>query len=141
MLVRDIMSDRVVSIGDDATLRDAVMAMLRAEIGSVVVERDGTPTGICTETDALATAATEDEPLSAVPLSKATSDDLVTGSPDMPVRKAIRRMNRHDIKKLPIVADFDVVGILTLTDVVRHQSDLLHEVHEIESGQSQWRDD
>ena len=141
MLVREIMSERVVSVDDDATLRDAVIAMLKAEIGSVVVERDGTPTGICTETDALSTAAAEDEPLSGIPVSAATSSDLVTGSPAMPVRKAIRRMNRHGVKKLPIVVDFDVVGILTLTDVVRHQSDLLHEVHEIESGRSRWRDD
>ena len=140
MLVKDVMTEGVLTVDIDETARDAVVAMLQANVGSVVVEREGTPTGICTETDILIAAARTEQALSDIPLAEAMTDDLVTGSVDMPLRKAIRVMNRHEVKKLPITIDFDVVGIVTISDVVRHHTAILDEAHRIEAGRSRWSD-
>ncbi|MGM0398746.1 MAG: CBS domain-containing protein [Halobacteriota archaeon] len=141
MLIEDIMTRDVVTIDADASLQAAVVSMLRSGVGSVIVERDGVPSGICTETDALLAAAKTERPLTAIPVSGAMTSDLVTGSADMTVRKAIRTMSEHGIKKLPITAEFDVVGIVTMTDVVHHHSELIGEAHRLESDRSRWSED
>ncbi|MFB6069910.1 MAG: CBS domain-containing protein [Halanaeroarchaeum sp.] len=142
MLVRDLMSESVVAVDASAQLRDAVLAMLREGVGSVIVRRDGAPTGIITETDALMSAAETGRPLADVAVEDAMTSDLVTGSPDMTVRKAVGRMNRQGVKKLPIVEDFDVVGIVTMTDVVRHHASLIREAHRAEErSSSRWDTD
>lgn len=140
MLVRDVMTEGVLTVDVGESARDAVIAMLQANVGSVIVEREGTPTGICTETDILVTAARTEQALADIPVEKAMTADLVTGRADMPLRKAIRVMNRHEVKKLPITADFDVVGIVTMTDVVRHHTAIIDEAHRIEADRSRWSD-
>lgn len=141
MLVEDIMTTDVVTIDADASLQGAVVSMLRAGVGSVIVERDGVPSGICTETDALLAAAKTERPLADIPVTKAMTADLVTGTTDMTVRRVIRTMQEHGIKKLPITADFEVVGIVTMTDVVYHHQELIGEAHRLESDRSRWSED
>lgn len=141
MLVRDIMSEDIVSTDVSDSLQDAVVAMLRAGVGSVVVYRQGTPTGILTETDALVAAAKTGSPFDDIDVADVMTRNLVTGQPDMTVRKAVRVMNQNGVKKLPITADFEVVGILTISDVVRHHSSLIKEAHRLEEDRSRWRSD
>ena len=140
MLVRDVMTEGVLTVDADDSALTAVIAMLQANVGSVVVERGETPTGICTETDILVTAARTEQALPDISVEEAMTEDLVTGRADMPLRKAIRVMNRHGVKKLPITADFDVVGIVTMTDVVRHHTAIIDEAHRIEADRSRWSD-
>ncbi|MFB6082071.1 MAG: CBS domain-containing protein [Halanaeroarchaeum sp.] len=142
MLVRELMSTDVVTVEEDATVADAVVAMLRNDVGSVIVRREGTPTGILTETDALYWAAKTGEPLADIPVADAMTDDLVTGTRDMTVRRAVDTMNQHGIKKLAIVEEFQVVGVVTMTDVVRHHSSLIKEAHRAEEQRaSRWDTD
>lgn len=142
MLVREIMSAPVVSVPSSATLQGAVVTMLESGVGSVIVRTDDVPTGILTETDVLVAAARTERPLADVAVTDAMTADLVTGRADMTVREAVARMNRHAIKKLPIVEDFDVLGVLTMSDVVRHHTDLIKEAHRVEDRtRSRWDDD
>lgn len=141
MLVEDIMSTEVVTVDHEAPLQTAVVSMLESSVGSVIVERDGTPTGICTQTDALVAAAKTERPLSDISVSSAMTADLVTGTATTTVRKAVRTMNQHGITKLPITADFEVVGVVTMTDVVQHHTQLISEAHRLESDRTRWTED
>lgn len=139
VLVRDLMSTDVVTVDAGRSLRAAVVAMLRAGVGSVIVHREGVPAGILTETDALIAAATTERPLQDIALESAMTEDLVTGRADMTVRSAVRRMNEHGVTKLPITEDFDVVGVLTMTDVVHDHASLIKEAHRSEQrGRRRW---
>ncbi|MFB6124345.1 MAG: CBS domain-containing protein [Halanaeroarchaeum sp.] len=132
MLVRELMSTDVVAVDADRSVRAAVLAMFRAGVGSVIVNREGVPAGILTETDALVAAAKTERPLQDIALESAMTEDLVTGRADMTVRSAVRRMNEHGVTKLPITEDFDVVGVLTMTDVVHSHASLIKEAHRAE---------
>jgi CBS domain-containing protein len=138
MLVQEAMTTEVVTVPADASLRRAVGRMLREAIGSVVVTRDGNPAGIVTETDALEAGYRFEEPLAAIPVSKAVTGSLVTTSGDATIRKAVRQMHDHDVKKLPVVEGMEIVGILTMTDVVREQEALIDEAHRLEDGRQGW---
>jgi signal-transduction protein with cAMP-binding, CBS, and nucleotidyltransferase domain len=47
-------------------------------------------------------------------------------------------MGDDDVKKLPVVEELEIVGILTMTDVVRQQEELLDEAHRLEQGRQGW---
>jgi CBS domain-containing protein len=127
MLVRELMTTDVVTVGTGASLDDAVGRLLAEGVGSVVVTEDGTPAGIVTETDALEAAHDRGEPLAAIPVTDLAHTPVVTADPDRTVQGVARTMADEGVKKVPIVEGLDLVGIVTLTDVVWHLSDIRKE--------------
>lgn len=138
MLVRELMTDDVITVPRDTTVRTAVRTMLEERVGSVIVVEGEVPVGIFTGTDALGVAYECDCPFSAIGVEEGMSDDLVTGSPDMTVRSAARTLTEHGIEKLPIVADMELVGILTLNDIVREHATLLKEAYGLDVRRRKW---
>jgi CBS domain-containing protein len=138
MLVREAMTTDVVSVPADASLQRAVGRMLREGIGSVVVTREETPAGIVTETDVLKAGYRSERPFTEISVSTAASGQLATISKGATMRKAVREMHDRDVKKLPVVENMEIVGILTMTDVVRKQETLIDEAHQLEQGRESW---
>ena len=138
MLVRDLMTEDVVTAEADSSLEDAARAMLTAGVGSVIVTRDGTPTGILTESDALAAGCAAGVPFEEIPLAEAMSGPLETIQPDVTVRAAVERMEAEDIKKLPVLDGMDLLGILTMTDVVQSYHDIVREAHRLDERREGW---
>lgn len=132
MTVRDAMSRDLVTVSIEDTVEEAAKRMLNRTVGSVLVTSGDNPTGILTETDIIAAGVQFGRPFDDIPVSRAMSGDLVTISPDASLLQAIKTMQDNDVKKLPVVEEMEVVGIVTMTDVVRHQSDLLTAVRQFE---------
>lgn len=132
MSVRDIMTTEIVTVPVEETLQETVSRMLANRVGSVVVERAGEPVGIVTETDVLAVGSTFERPFEEIPVSRAASENLVTTEPDTSIEAAIALLHDHGIKKLPVVDGDDLVGIVTLTDLVYHRHDLAEEAKKLE---------
>lgn len=141
MLVSDVMETDLVVCDAEGTLRDAVGRMLEAHVGSVIVLAEGTPTGIVTETDALKAGYAAEQPLGEIPIQAVASDSLVTVEPDRTIRAAIQLMAEEGIKKLPVIEDLDLIGIVTMTDITRHYGDIVREIHEIEQTRETWSGD
>lgn len=132
MSVRDIMTTEIVTVPVEETLQETVSRMLANRVGSVIVERAGEPVGIVTETDVLAVGSTFERPFEEIPVSRAASENLVTTGPDTSIEEAIGLLHDHGIKKLPVVEGDDLVGIVTLTDLVYHRHDLAAEAEKLE---------
>lgn len=133
MAVRDIMSTDLVSVSRGENLQTAVTRMLDDRVGSVlVVENGGEPVGIVTETDVLAVGTTFESPFDEIPVRRAMSENPVTVGPDTPIEDAIGTMHDYGIKKLPVVEDGTLVGIVTMTDLVYHQHELATEAKRLE---------
>jgi CBS domain-containing protein len=132
MRVRDIMSTDLVTVGLEDDLQTAVTRMLENRVGSVVVESDGEPAGIVTETDVLAAGTSFEALFSGIPVTRAMSENPVTTDPETPLEDAVDTMHEYGIKKLPVVEDGALVGIVTLTDLVYHRHDLASEARELE---------
>jgi CBS domain-containing protein len=115
-------------------MKGAAGQMLHNGVGSVIVMNDGTPAGIITEMDALRVGYGTNRPFENVPVRKVMSRPLVTIEPNKTVQTAIGRMETEGIKKLPVVSGFDLVGIVTMSDIVRNHGELLTEARNLESG-------
>jgi CBS domain-containing protein len=138
MLVRDVMTTDVVTVDVDADLATAAEDMVRAGIGSVLVTRDGTPTGIVTETDALAAGSVASVPFADIPVASVMSSPLETIQPDRSVRAAVERMAEENVKKLPVFDGMDLHGLVTRTDIVLNHHAIIREAHRIDDQRDAW---
>lgn len=134
MRVSELMSKTVVTVPIGATMKGAAGQMLQNGVGSVIVLNDGTPAGIITEMDALRVGYATNRPFEKVPVRTVMSRPLKTIEPNKTVQTAIRRMKKQQVKKLPVVSGFDLVGIITMSDIIFNHGELLNEARQLESG-------
>lgn len=139
MLVSEVMSTEIVSCDRTATLRDAVGQMLDNQVGSVVV-LDGTAIeGIVTESDALRACYDRREPIAEIAVADLVGGPISTIERDTPIPAAVDRMIDREIKKLPVIEDFDLVGIVTLTDIVYHLAEIREEAEALAFAHYRWQ--
>ena len=119
MIVKDAMTADVVTIGPSHSLRDASRVMSERKIGSVVVhDPDGPGPGILTERDiVVAVAAGLD--LDTAPAGEHVTMDSAYGSPTWSLDEATEAMRRGGFRHLVVIDGGDVLGIISLRDVVR----------------------
>jgi CBS domain-containing protein len=119
MQVRDAMSTVVLTIGPTHTLRDAAREMSRRRIGAaVVMDTDRAHPGIITERDVLdAVGAGQD--LDTEQVGAHLTEDIVAASPDWSLDDAAAAMVSGGFRHLVVCEGPDVVGMLSVRDVVR----------------------
>jgi len=142
MLVKDVMSTDVVTVDRDASVRDVVGRLLEHEVGSVVVVSDeGNPVGIVTETDALRAGYRTGDPFREIRAMDLAHRPVITTAPSATVQWVARKMADNDVKKVPVMDGLELVGIITLTDIVRHLSDIRTEAGELATVSEAWEPD
>lgn len=120
-----IMTFGAATIQPQASIRDAAHIMLSHRIsGLPVVDDSGTLVGMVTESDLLEAAVAGlvpkvGEPRAQLHVSDVMSREVQTVSPDTPVHQIIATMRDHAIKRLPVVADGKIVGIVSRADLLR----------------------
>jgi CBS domain-containing protein len=147
MQVRDVMTERVVTVPPDADFRATAREMLERRIGSVLVFDDRLH-GIVTETDVLAVVVERPESIPSLVASDVMTDDLVTVAPDRPLSWAVNRIGDHNVKKLPVVRGQagpivragDLLGIVTLSDISHHLPDEVRETRKALDRRDKWTD-
>ncbi len=86
-------------------------------VGSVVVcDPDGRPAAMVTDRDLAVRGMAEQRPLTE-PVADHATRPLVTGDPEMDLEEAAALMVQHRVRRLPVVADDELVGIVTLDDI------------------------
>lgn len=131
------MSSPVATTSPGASLRDAVGIMLDQRVGSVIVS-DGGLHGIITRSDVLRAAYHHHDALSALSVREAMTEDVITTTPSASIDRVLTAMEAHNIKKLPVVEDLEVIGIITLTDIARHQPEYVREVRDSIERRDEW---
>lgn len=130
MSLRDVMVEEVITVKPDTKVKDAVELMNENEIGCLVVKKNGKPIGIITERDILKKIVYQSKNPEQVRVLEVMSEPLVVGKVDMDLEEAARLMLKRNVKKLPIVEGEKLIGLITLTDIVRvnHVEDMLIEI-------------
>ncbi|HKX20415.1 MAG TPA: CBS domain-containing protein [Nitrososphaeraceae archaeon] len=123
--VQDIMTKKVVSIDEGITANEAAKIMTEKRISSLIIERESIPIGIITEKDFVKKICTKDLISSSVKVGTIMSKIQTYASPDTPVEVAVQRMVNHKIRRLPILSEGKVVGIVTVTDLARQLRTIL----------------
>lgn len=133
------MSTDVVTVPATGTLREAVEQLLAEEVGSVIVTSEGgNPVGIVTESDALRALYESEQRLVDVDVADLTHRPVVTTKPSATVPFLANRMAAKGVKKAPVMDDLDLVGIVTMTDIVRHLSEIRQEASALSDARGQW---
>jgi len=117
--VERIMVGKVISVKADASVKDAVDLMNQYDIGCLVVDEDGIVNGIITERDVLKRVISKSKSPEETKVSDVMSKPLIFGGPKMYVEDAARLMFSKNIKKLPIIKNGRVTGIITFSDIAR----------------------
>jgi CBS domain-containing protein len=108
-------------IEEDKTLQDAAMLMRDLDCGSLpICGRDGKLTGFITDRDIVVKCLAEGKDAREV-----RAGDLATGKPhwvdaDANVDDAIAMMEEHQVRRLPVISDHKLVGIISQGDIARH---------------------
>lgn len=123
--VEEIMVDKVITIEATATVRDAAKLMNKHDIGCLVVVAEGRPIGIVTERDMLKRVLAKPEEIKKINVQEIMSKPLTVGKPDMEIESVAKIMFTKKIKKLPIVEKGKLIGLVTLTDLLRIQPQLI----------------
>lgn len=116
--LRQVMTNDIVSCSPDQTLKDAAGLMSSHNIGSIPVIDNGKLEGIITDRDITLRSAARGKDDDKVTVAECmTSNNLISGTPDMDVHEAARLMSEKQIRRLPIVENNRVVGIVSLGDL------------------------
>jgi CBS domain-containing protein len=116
------MTEQVVSATAEATLGEVAELMRDRSVGSVVITEHGRPVAVITDRDvalALGAEAVGRED----PVGPHASRPLVTGEPGMDLEEAAALMVQHRIRRLPVVHDHAIAGIVTLDDLAVRTGD------------------
>ena len=117
--VRDGMSGVVLTVGPDHTLREAARLMAARKVGAAVVhDGDSEGPGIFTERDLLEALAAGQDPDGERVGAHLTADAVVAG-PDWSLQEAAATMLRGGFRHLVVVEGDEVVGVISVRDVMR----------------------
>jgi CBS domain-containing protein len=128
MLVRHVMNRSVVTAKLNTTLKEAAAVMSKLNIGSLIIlGNEGEISGIITSTDILKAIASGKD-VETTLVEEVMSKPVITIEPDKSVEDAVNIMLEHKIKKLPVVEEGKLVGIITASDIITIEPKLIENI-------------
>ena len=119
--VKDVMTKTVITVESNKTVIEAAALMAENDVGNLIIMDDNTPIGIVTERDFVRRVLAKEKP-SKTKISEVMSTPLRVIDPGASLKEAARRMVRKRIRRLAVIKDNKLVGIITATDFARHLS-------------------
>ncbi|MDX6477164.1 MAG: hypothetical protein QOH95_2675 [Gaiellaceae bacterium] len=123
--VSDVVKNKeraLLTIASDASVYDAVKQMVEANVGSLLVTVDGRIEGIVTERDYLRRVTLEGRTDEETHVSEIMSSPLVVVTPATSVDECMAIMTDRRIRHVPVVEDGEIVGMVSIGDLVKFQS-------------------
>jgi len=134
--VSDVMIREVITINENATVKEAAEIMNKFEIGCLIAVRKGKAMGIITERDLLKRVVAEARDANKTKVKEIMSSPLVVVEPNMDLEEAVRLMFQMKIKKLPVVEGKRLVGLVSLTDIARFQPQMIKILKQLAARQA-----
>ena len=121
--IRDIMEKNVITIENDKTAQDAAKIIAEKDISFLVILDDGKPQGVLSESDFVRKIAAEDKKASEIKISEIMSYKFRSVGPTTTIEDAIQKMLNNNIRRLLILDDEKLVGVITQTDLASYLRD------------------
>lgn len=116
----EVMTQSLATSSPDDTVTHVATIMCDRNIGDVLIMEDGKLRGIVTDRDLALNALTDSIDPHHTPIRNFMSTKVITGSPDWSMSKVARAMAKNHIRRLPIIEDNQLVGIISLADIARN---------------------
>ena len=134
VIVKEAMKTNLAVVDPSITILDAAKLMKKRKIGNVIVALDNQPIGILTESDVLKKVVAEGKNPNHVLVKDVMSTPVLTTDPYVSLEKVLDKMNKCNVRRLPVIENNELIGIITLKDISLI-SPILHEIsrewHEI----------
>lgn len=118
------MKKNVITIDVKDSVLEASYKYRDFKIGCLVVTDNGSCVGILTERDLIERTICEERNPNNTAIKDIMTKEIKTIHALDTIEKALEIMKKHNIKKLPVVVDKNIVGIITVTDISRARPDL-----------------
>ena len=126
MVIGDIARRDVVTVDLEATLTDVAHVMRNERVGSVVVvDGKGTVAGLLTDRDIVVSGLAEGRHPDDCIANDILSTNVFSVPPDADVVDVVRRMREQGVRRVPVMRDGHLVGIVTLDDLLVHLAEEL----------------
>ena len=123
--IRDIMEKNVITIEHNKTALDAARMISEKDVSFLVIMKDGVPVGVLSESDFVKRLAANDRKASDVIISEIMSSKFRWVQPETELEDAIQKMLNSNIRRLVILDDNKLVGVITQTDLTGFLRDKL----------------
>ena len=122
MQVREIMTTRIVSVSPGATVKEAAQLMNKNNIGAVPVAEGAAVRGMLTDRDIVLRCVAENRDAGTLKVSDICSQGAVSVKPEESVSDAVNLMASEQVRRLPVVENGRLVGMLSFADIAREKS-------------------
>ena len=123
MLVRDIMAQPVRTIAAAATAQEAAELMALHDVGALPVHENERIVGIVTDRDLVLRVMAPGLEAGLIPVSRIMTPDPAAVGPSASVADTARFITSVRVRRLPVVEDGRVVGMVTVDDIAQHCDD------------------
>jgi CBS domain-containing protein len=131
MLVRDVMSSPVITIGEDAPVNKAAELMEKHGLGCIIVtNKEEKPLGIITERDLVARVLAKNVKPDSLQAKEVMTSPLITIEPHETINEAARRMSRLNIRRLGVVYKGQLIGLVSSKDILAVMPELVETIQE-----------
>lgn len=117
--VKDIMTKEVVTIEAHQSVFEAAQLMSEKAVGCLIVIVKGFPVGIITERDMVKRVVAKRSPIDQK-VTEVMTKTLITVEPETSLKEAARVMSTNNVRRLPVLKNNKLVGIVVATDFVRN---------------------
>ena len=123
MEIKEIMSQAVVSIHPNESVEVAARTMTQYNIGALPVCANGKLCGMLTDRDIVTRAVSKHYDSCSINVSECMSKSTVCANPEQQVKDAVKTMSAGQVRRVPVVENGNLCGILSLADVSRNGYD------------------
>jgi len=123
--IRDIMEKNVVTIEDDKTALDAAHLISEKDVSFLVIMKNNIPDGVLSESDYVKRLAADDKKASEVIDSEIMSSNFRWVEPETEIEDAIQKMLNNNVRRLVILDNNILAGVITQTDLTAFLRDKL----------------
>ncbi len=127
VIVKEAMKTNPIMVQPTQSVFEAVQLMTQHKIGNVLVGEKKHPIGILTESDVVKKVVAQGKDPKTVPVKEAMSTPLMIIDPYVDLEEAMKTMGKCNIRRLPVVENGELIGIITQRDISRI-SPVLHEI-------------
>ncbi|NWF99724.1 MAG: CBS domain-containing protein [Thermoanaerobaculaceae bacterium] len=115
-------SRHVITVSPNHTVREAVKVMCEARVGAVLVCEERSPCGILSERDLMVRVILAGRNPDTTPVREVMTAEVACIRPDASVDEAMAIMTDRRCRHLPVVQEGELVGLVSIGDLVRHES-------------------
>ena len=132
---------KIWTISPDATVYDAIKLMAEKDVGALPVVHDGRLIGIISERDYTRKVILQDRASRSTPVREIMTVNVFHITPAMGIDECMRIMSKNHFRHLPVVLDSELIGMISIIDVIKAVIDeqkekIQHLEHDISWGES-----